>query len=181
MGLFDSFRKTQKNDILNIIVPLAEEGVRNIESDFKPTTKEGKFEIFMFNIFLGWMYFLERDKIDTSSDIGNQKLLKLFEYSLKQNIKWEISDLVVVYKERFRSYKEDLSGIQKSNYPKTKQYLPAYTFNSMYYEPLKKYQDLSWTDFNNMDKFDVEKCEELSEFTGALISQINRIFKELMN
>ena len=180
MSLFDSFRKTHTNDILNIIVPLAEEGVKKMENDFKHATNEGKFEIFMFNVFIGWMYFLERNEIDTASDIGNQKMLKLFEYSLKQNIKWKISDLVEIYKERFRSYKMDLSGLQNSNYPKTKQYLPAYTFNSMYYEPLKKHQNLNWAYFNNIDMFDVEKNEELSKYTGALISQINRIFNGLM-
>jgi len=178
MGIFN-FSKSVKPDILGTICPIAEEGVNYLEQNYKSVNNTGKFEIYMFNILLGWMYYLERDQINIQSDIGNQKLLKLYEYSLKSGIKWKITQMVELYKERFKSFKKDIQGLQKSNYPETKQYLPAYTFSVIYYEQLEKYPDMDWTDYNDENKFDTEKNKELSEFTGTLIDQINWIYRKL--
>lgn len=169
----------KSSDILETIEFLAKQGVKNIETDYKVSSNEGRFELFMFNMFLGWMFFLERNKIDTSSDIGNQKFLILYRYSLEQGIQWEISEMINLYRERYNAYKRDLKGLQNSHYPETKQYLPAYTFAAIYYDALRINPDLSWTDFDNETAFNVEKYHQLSDFAGVMIKQINWMFNKL--
>lgn len=172
-------KPSSKNDILKTMVTIAEESVSDIENNYKSASDFGKFEIFMFYMFLGWMFYLESNKIDKSSDIANQKLLKLFEYSLKQGISWKIAEMQELYKFRFKAFQQVLSGIRNSNYPITKQYLPAYVFNAIYYQPLSIEQDLGWVNLQNDNFFDFEKYEELSDFTSVFIKQINKAFNQL--
>lgn len=172
MGFF-IFKKRTKIDIIDVICRIAEQGVTHLEQCYKPASKEGQFEIYMFNMFFAWTFFLERNRIDKHSEIGNIKLSKLFEYSKRCGINWELRQIIELYKFRYRSYQKDVHGIQNSNYPSTKQHLPIYTFCSMYYQELNLFPDLSWGNLNDDTTFDPDKYEELSLFTGALIKQIN--------
>lgn len=161
-------------DILKKITEVANEGITYFEDNSKRHLSDSStFEVFMFNILLAWMYYLERDYIDTNSDIGNQKLARLIVLAEHLNLKLDISQIVDLYKARFKNFKADIQGIQNSNYPVTKQYLPAYTFAAIYYNQLQSSPDLSWCDTNDFENFDPDKMEELSEFTGILIKQIN--------
>ena len=72
--------------ILLNIKTIGEEGVRKIQSEFQQTSSHGEFEIFLFHAFFVWRFYLERDLIDTSSDVGNKKLILLYRYSRTKGI-----------------------------------------------------------------------------------------------
>ena len=65
-------------EILKKITEVANNGITFFEDNSnKSLSDSSTFEVFMFNILLAWTYYLERDYIDTNSDIGNQKLARL--------------------------------------------------------------------------------------------------------
>lgn len=167
-------------DILKNISNVANKGVTVFEENSKINlSASSTFEVFMFNILLAWTYYLERDYIDTSSNIGDQKLMILVALAKGLELNLDIPQIVELYRERFKNFKEDIRGIQNSNYPQTGQYLPAYTFAVIFYHQLELSPNLSWSDTDDFENFDPEKMMDLSDFTGTLITQINWVLNKM--
>jgi hypothetical protein len=79
---------------------------------------------------------------------------------------------------RLNGLKKDLVGMAMSDYPKTKQYIPYYTFNCINYEPLKVEQNLTWA---NLDDYigNMEKIEMANDFLQSYATHHNLINRSL--
>ena len=173
--------KTLTNEeIVKKIQDVANKGVTIFEINSKTDfSNSSTFEVFMFNTFLAETYYIERDYLDASSDIDKQNLTLFTLLARYFSLDLDVQQIAELYKERIKNFKEDVRGIQNTNYPQTKAYLPAYTFAAIYYDQLQLTPNLSWCDSNDSENFDPDKMDELLRFTKIFIQQINWIIDKM--
>lgn len=130
MGLFWKRKKSIKPSVL---FKIAEYGMWKFS--FNGMCMNGYFEIFMFNIWFLIGVF-EESNIDCSivkGEIGD--CLKSVSGALSLV---GVKDHWNLYFSRVIGWKTDLDGLNESNYPITKQYMPTYIYFHFVIDPLER-------------------------------------------
>ena len=163
--------------LINKIEEVSKNCISNLEESFKHAESvESKYEIFTLNMILGWFYLLKEKKIE--------RIKKASEYvsSRTRNVRHDMGiktsnhiPAEVYFKSRFISTIEDIKGMQRSNYPETKMYLPFKTYNFIYQEPLVLDPDLSSYDTSNFETFDPLLVDQVTDFVNPLIKHMDWI------
>lgn len=187
MGIFNLFKKKENNNHLATILGLSYISLDTFQTICKPTNKKGLFEVLMFNVFYCWTYYNERELINPNNSMINKKILYLHEKASEFGISIGQEDFIKLYQNRFIHFEKEFMLFNKSDFPRTKQYLPAYIFSVIYYEQLKFTPDLSelmnakkQKEYSD-DVVGMNKFFELSDFTGNFQSYLNTIFEVLEN
>lgn len=138
MGIFSFLSKKRgQDDILVSIFKVAEEGMYNLNF---PITKEGRFEVMMFDIWLGTR-LMEEQNIDVDyMSMQNKIEAYLKQTTLKLDLPVE-KRYERVYLFRENGWEHDVMGLIHSDYPRTKQFLPAYMYLCMVSKPLLVFDD----------------------------------------
>tara|TARA_R110002111_G_scaffold258860_1_gene328285 strand:+ start:740 stop:1249 length:510 start_codon:yes stop_codon:yes gene_type:complete len=166
---------------------MAEASLDTFQKICKPTDKKGLFEVFMFNVFYCWTYYNERDLLQPNNKLIDKKVFYMHEKAIEFGINISLTDFSKLYLTRFVDFENEFKLFTKSDFPKTKQFLPGYTFSVFYYEQLKMNPDL--TDLSNaqaQNEFSesingMDKYIELSLFTGDFHRYLNCIIEVLDN
>lgn len=131
MGIFNFF-KGKANDILATVFTIVEKSMYNIDM---PISREGRFEVAMFDIWLGTM-LVENNNINI--DYGSmQGRIEVYlkqtasKLGLPAGMKYER-----IYLFRKGGWEHDVMGLIHSDYPRTKQFLPAYMYLCIVAKPL---------------------------------------------
>lgn len=138
MGIFSFLsRKKTPDDILEAVFKIAKKGMYNLNYS---VSKEGRFEVLMFDIWLGTEIMKElRIRVDYALQ---QKKIEIYlkrmiyRLGLSEDRKYER-----VYIFREPTWKHDVTGLIHSNYPRTPQFLPAYMYLHMVAKPLIAFDD----------------------------------------
>lgn len=131
MGLFNFF-KGKKNDVLTSIFAIAEKGIYNTDI---VTSQAGKFEIIMFDIWMGTM-LVEEKKINIDY-VSMQNRIEDFLKQTAKNLGLPIEKKYEsIYLFRQEGWEHDIMGLIHSDYPRTKQFLPSYMYLCMIEKPL---------------------------------------------
>lgn len=138
MGFFSFLsKKRSQDDVLTSIFKVAEKGMYNFNF---PITKEGRFEVLMFNIWLGTKLMEEQNiSIDY---MGMQNRIE--DYLKKIALKLELpvdKKYERVYIFRGDGWEHDIMGLVHSDYPRTKQFLPGYMHLCIVAKPLLVFDD----------------------------------------
>lgn len=163
----------QRKDILTSIFNVAERGVEHFNM---PISKEGEFELLMFDIWLG-VKVLESKNINIKkSQERIEKFLenKIRDFGFPSEKKYERIYLLRCVTD---GWENDMYGLAHSDYPRTRQYLPAYLYMCFIKEPLKVY-----TEDVLERKISVLNITEVADFFMIytehhewLISELNKI------
>lgn len=192
MGILDLFRKEEKSEVVMKILNTSNNALNTFQTSCNPTDKKGLFEVLMFNVFFCWSYYHERDLFYPNKGMVLVKLNFLHKKSTDFGIDLKYSEFTKLYQKRFSDFKEELKIFVKSDYPRTKQYLPKYIFSVFYYEQLKLFPDVSdildswislqsdeYEDSNLEERRGVTKYNELAEFTADFQMYLNSIIDTL--
>ena len=177
MIFFNRSSKKQKNYI-SFLVSLSKKGIDHFENLYKQLSNASKFEVFMLNMLIGWKYYLERGKIDTSSNSSALLFMnELYKFSQTLNLDIDSEYIVELYKARHEWFSKDIMGMQ-SNHSKSKLYHPAYSLTAIIYEPLNIYPDMLWdvlisSGSPKITNEDMEKFLEVSVFAPVFAQQFN--------
>lgn len=176
MGIFSFLSKKRgQDDILTSIFKVAEKGMYNL--DF-PLTKEGQFEILMFDIWLGTRLLEEQ-----SANVDYMSMQNKIEVYLKQiALKLELPvsrDYKIVYMLREDGWEHDIMGLIHSDYPRTKQFLPAYMYLYIVAKPLIIFDDETTAkEANKISLNDVaDFLEPFCEHYSWLVQTIMKLIK----
>ncbi|MBC8616948.1 hypothetical protein H8788_04285 [Parabacteroides faecis] len=170
MFFFNFFSK--KEDVLASIFKIAEKGMYNI--DF-PISKEGRFELLMFDIWLG-EFLTENNSIyiDYEQKIkSTEEYLKLMASKLGLPPEKKCERIYIFRKD---GWMRDIMGLVHSDFPRTKQYLPGYLYLSMISNPLTIYVDEV-----SERKIDELDTSDLVEFTGPFCEHYSWLVKTITN
>lgn len=171
--VYGNFRifKGKTNDVLTSVFTVAEKGMYNINFSI---SQEGRFEVAMFDIWLGTMlmeeqhinidYMLMQNKIE---EYLKQTVLKL---GLPVEKKYERTYLF-----RKEGWEHDVMGLIHSDYPRTKQFLPAYMYLCMVAHPL-----LVFDEETTERKLSEIPTDELVEFLGPFCEHYSWLVKTIM-
>jgi hypothetical protein len=151
-----------------------------LESWNHPISKEGEFEVLIFGACIGFLHGLEKGLIERNNDsIEHLNFLLFKEMHIQNFMEQESLKGTNYFRVRLNALKKDLVGMAMSDYPKTKQYIPYYTFNCINYEPLKVEQDLSWAKSGGNEGMNMEKRILASDFLRAYSTHHNLINRSL--
>lgn len=173
MGLFNLFKKESKGEnSLSSVFKVAEEGMSNLQ--FSRITKEGLFEILMFDIWLGTR-LMEDQNIDIDYEVMQNKIEgNLKSVALKLGLPVE-KKLERIYIFRTDGWENDIMGLLHSDYPKTKQFLPAYMYMCIVAKPLIVYDDET-----TYKKIQEIPLSDVSDFLGPFCDHYMWLVKKIM-
>ncbi|MCC5906203.1 MAG: hypothetical protein JJU13_08360 [Balneolaceae bacterium] len=166
--------------LIDKVEEVSKNSISNLEQSFKSVESvESKYEIFTLNMALGWMFLLKENKIERVGKASEYISSRI--RNVRHDMEIKTSNYIPpeeFFKLRFFSTMEDVKGMQRSNYPETKMYLPYKTYNFIYREPLALDPDLSPYDASNFETFDQKLVDEVIDFTNPLINHMNWIIDE---
>lgn len=170
MGIF-SFFKGRANDVLATVFTIVEKSMYNIDL---PISKEGRFELAMFDIWLGTM-LIEEQNINTDYGVMQNRVeayLKLIasKFGLPAEKKYER-----IFLFRKEGWEQDVMGLIHSDYPRTKQFLPAYMYLCIVAKPL-----LVFDEETTGKKMGEIPTNELVEFLKPFCEHYSSLVKSIM-
>lgn len=131
--------KKAEKDYLASIFRVAGKGSEHFKM---PLSKEGEIELLMFDIWFGIQSLESRglfvDYKETLNRIENFLISEIQTHGLPSEMKYERVYLLRSVSERWEM---EMFGLAQSDYPRTKQYLPAYLYLCFVKDPLKVYVD----------------------------------------
>lgn len=131
--------KNTRKGVLTSIFRIAEKGGDHFKA---PLSKEGQLELLMFDIWFGIQSLESRDIFldyeDTQKRIEDYLIKMIQNYGLPAEKKYE---RVYLLRSVTDGWEREMWGLAQSDYPRTKQYLPAYLYLCFIKEPLKVYTD----------------------------------------
>lgn len=162
---------SKKEDSLSFIFKNAERGMYKMNY---PVSKEGQFELLMFDIWLG--IFLTED--DTTYINYAQRRERIEEYLKQMSLKLGFPP-EKKYERKYTSnrengWKQDVIGLVHSDYPRTKQYLPGYLYLCIVEEPLIEFSDeharkkIDEIPYDNLIEFTKSFCEHYSWYVKTI-------------
>lgn len=138
MGIFNFLSsKERKVDIISSIFNVAEKGMDNINFTVTPA---GRFEILMFDIWLGTR-ILEEERIHIDYMIMQDRIEEYLIASIRKLGLDTEKKYERLYLFRQEGWEHDIIGLLRSDYPKTKQFLPGYMHLCIAANPLVVYNN----------------------------------------
>lgn len=163
---------------LTKIVQISTDGIGMLEQKYKKTGNVGKVEIFLFNISIVWHTLLKHEIITRNG----QLLLRLLSHlqpvvnqyvdSISENV------LLELFIRRLEVVEFELASLEKSNYPVTKQYVPAIAYSCIYGN-LQLNTDPLTNFYVSKIEESIEFMMETSDFLGPFCKHTNWIQGEL--
>lgn len=164
-------RKGNSANALSSIFQIAEKGADHFDMNL---SKEGRLELLMFDIWFGIQALESRDIYldydSTQNRIEEYLIKKIVDLGLPPENKLERVYLLRCVTD---GWEMDMYGLAQSDYPRTKQYLPAYLYMCFIKEPLKVYAE----EFLDK-KIDALSSSELSDFLMVYIDHQNWLVTE---
>ncbi len=164
-------RKGNSSKALSSIIQIAEKGADYFDMKL---SKEGRLELLMFDIWFGIQTLESRDIYldydSTHNRIEEYLIKKIVEWGLPPERKYE---RVYFLRSVTDGWEMDMYGLAQSDYPRTKQYLPAYLYMCFIKEPLKVYAE----EFLDA-KIDALSSSELADFLMVYIDHQNWLVTE---
>ena len=164
--------KNEGKDILKSIFRIAEKGADHFKM---PLSKEGQLELLMFDVWFCLQsldskgIFLDYD--DTQKRIEDYLIGIIRNFGMPSEKKYERVYLLRCVTE---GWERDMFGLAQSDYPRTKQYLPAYLYMCIIKEPLKIYaDDILYS------KIDSLRASDLADFFMVYIEHHDWLVTEL--
>lgn len=163
--------KSDSSNILSSIIQIAEKGSDHFDIKL---SKEGRLELLMFDIWFGIQALESRDIYLDYDSTHN----KIEEYLTKKIVDWGLPpekkyERVYLLRCVTDGWEMDMYGLAQSDYPRTKQYLPAYLYMCFIKEPLKVYAEES------IDaKINALSSSELADFLMVYIEHQNWLVTE---
>lgn len=160
-----------KTDTLTSIFRIAKNGPNHFKMSL---TKEGQLELLMFDIWFGIQaleardIFLEYD--DTQKRVEDYLLNNIQSLGLPLEKKYE---RIYLLRSVTDGWEREMWGLAQSDYPRTKQYLPAYLYMCFIEEPLKVYAD----EFLDA-KIESIKMSDLADFFKVYVEHQNWLVSE---
>lgn len=159
------------NHSLKSVFTVAEKGMYNI--DF-PISQEGRFEIAMFDIWVGTMLMKEQH-INIDYKLMQNKIEEyLKQTALKLGLPVE-KKYMMTYIFREEGWEHDVMGLIHSDYPQTKQFLPAYMYLCIVAHPL-----LVFDEETTEKKLSEIPTYELCEFLGPFCEHYSWLVKTII-
>jgi hypothetical protein len=166
-------KKEKKDDVLTSIFKIAEKGMSNIKF---PISKEGKFEVMMFDIWLGTK--LMEEKINIDYRLMQDKIEDhLKQTALKMGLPTK-RDYELIYFFRKEGWTHDVMGLIHSDYPRTKQFLPGYLYLCVVSIPLLVF-DYETT--RNINKIEEIPLNDLSDFLSPFCEHYSWLVETITN
>jgi hypothetical protein len=164
-------RKDNSVNTLSSIIRIAEKGSDHFNMKL---SKEGRLELLMFDIWFG-IQALESRGIYLDYDSTHNKIE---EYLTKKIVDWGLPfekkyERVYLLRCVTDGWEMDMYGLAQSDYPRTKQYLPAYLYMCFIKEPLKVYAE----EFIDA-KINALSSSELADFLMVYIEHQNWLVTE---
>ena len=164
-------RKGNSSNALSSIIQIAEKGADHFDMKL---SKEGRLELLMFDIWFGIQALESRDIYLDYDSTHNQ----IEEYLIKKIVDWGLPpekkyERVYLLRCVTDGWEMDMYGLAQSDYPRTKQYLPAYLYMCFIKEPLKVYAE----EFLDA-KIDALSSSELADFLMVYINHQNWLVTE---
>ncbi|MCR5680202.1 MAG: hypothetical protein K6G08_08345 [Prevotella sp.] len=163
--------KNTRKDALTSIFRISEKGGDHFKA---PLSKEGQLELLMFDIWFGIQSLESRgillDYEDTQKRIEDYLIKVIQNFGLPSEKKYE---RVYLLRSVTDGWEREMLGLAQSDYPRTKQYLPAYLYICFIKEPLKVYAD----EFLEA-KIDSLNISDLADFFMVFIEHQNWLVSE---
>ena len=164
-------RKDNSVNTLSSIIRIAEKGSDHFNMKL---SKEGRLELLMFDIWFGIQALESRgiylDYDSTHNKIEEYLTKKIVDWGLPSEKKYE---RVYLLRSVTDGWEMDMYGLAQSDYPRTKQYLPAYLYMCFIKEPLKVYAE----EFIDA-KINALSSSELADFLMVYIEHQNWLVTE---
>lgn len=156
----------------DIIFSTAEEGMQYYENKYNSKNISAVFEFFLFSFVVGLRHSLLNGSIDIMDSIAKQTLIyRLCEYSRKFGFDFEFFEMSEFYMTRYNIFLRDIDGLNNSNYPDTKRYLPEATYQIISHNGLLK---------NLIDVLSAYRDDENEEYLSKLV-EFTDIILEMNN
>lgn len=170
-GALSQKSKSDNSNVLSSIIQIAEKGSDHFDMKL---SKEGRLELLMFDIWFGIQALKSRDIFldydSTHNRIEEYLTKKIIEWGLPPEKKYERVYLLRCVTD---GWEMDMYGLAQSDYPRTKQFLPAYLYMCFIKEPLKVYAE----EFIDA-KIDALSSSELADFLMVYIDHQNWLVSE---
>lgn len=163
--------KSDSSNVISSIIQIAEEGLDHFDMKL---SKEGRLELLMFDIWFG-IQALELRNIYLDYDSTHNRIE---EYLTKKIVEWGLPpekkyERVYLLRCVTDGWEKDMYSLAQSDYPRTKQYLPAYLYMCFIKEPLKVYAE----EFIGA-KINALSSSELADFLMVYIEHQNWLVTE---
>lgn len=135
--------------------------------------KDIENEIYLFNSWIVWDFCLNNNLMKNSREHGDEYIANI-QYFINQTKNISPEEILFLYQNRYKIYKNDISGLLNSNYPKTKQFIPFSLYCAIYKNQYSHYPS------ENINMYDNLISDDLHEFTGRLIKYWNKVNSELI-
>lgn len=164
-------RKGNSSNALSSIIQIAEKGADHFDMKL---SKEGRLELLMFDIWFGIQALESRgiilDHDSTHNRIEEFLIKKIENWGLPAEKKYERVYLLRCVTD---GWEMDMYGLAQSDYPRTKQYLPAYLYMCFIEGPLKVFSE------ELLDaKIDALSSSKLADFLMVYINHQNWLVTE---
>lgn len=170
MGIF-SFFKGKTNDALATVFTIVEKSMYNIDI---PISKEGRFEVAMFDIWLGTMLIEEQNIVIDYKLMQDRIEVYLKQIASKLGLPAEKKH-ERIYLFRKEGWEQDIMGLIHSDYPRTKQFLPAYMYLCIVAKPL-----LVFDEETTEKKINEIPASELVEFLKPFCDHYSCLVKTII-
>lgn len=188
MGLFDklfgeskkkSISPQQKQSMANKIISLSKDCIANLETEFKPTSQNGKFEIFMLNLEFFTQFLLDHDYISDEKDFRFLLIYMLMSDEDNPLISYTDEQFIEYYSHRTALIKHEISSLVKAMRSGGKMFIPVFSYASIYHTPLVNEPEIGFADFKDEKSFDAFEMEEASSFVSSYANHLSYIANKI--
>lgn len=168
----------KKNDVLAVVFETAKQAA----FDFNfPISNAGRFELFMYDIWLG-MRIVESKGLFVDYDLMFKRREEYLQEAIRELGLPSEKKYERLYIFRDEGWEHDTLGLMHSDYPRTKQFIPAYIYLCVVACPLVVYgeervmEEIDKIPFYEMVDFLVPFCDHYSWMVGTVIDRLNNEF-----
>ena len=137
MGFFDFMKLDQSLEKLSEMISAAIALSNKENHSFPPLNNAGEFELFLFNIALGWDILLDNKKIKPTDSIITKKNEFILERAKIYQLEISNNDIYSLYQKRYIDYKKMLDyRVINKHFGKT--ILFRYLYSTFYLTPLNQ-------------------------------------------
>ena len=173
MGLFNFFTKKEKIrifDLFNISKKWTD--IYLNQNPKMSNFKSYYAEIFLCNSWAAYFYCHSENKIQ---DDDPNKFVKSLYSQLKACVDMEDSYIYTLISIRVKLYKEEIESLLRSDYPRTKQYIPIHLYCALEINPFVLRPTIG------IDSDDISFDEALTEWVEELCNYWNFIMRDIQD
>lgn len=168
----------EKQKAVELIINLAKKNIENLETLHGAASQEGKFEIFMLNLEFFVQFLRDYDYVKDEQDFRFLLIynLKRLDYNPLKSL--SDSDFLDYYTSRTAIIEYEISSLNKAMGTNTN-FIPVYSYTSIYKTPLINKPDVSSLDVSNPDNMDIDEMEIAFKFMLDYANHIRYIAQQV--